>query len=156
MSIMIAMTALLMTMGAGMHGHEARIVPPCHYEVEARAADARHRGASPRGYSAMKTSDLEFIVTAPERCFSDRLELWVTTPGGHVYQALRLALPERENHGRHGDGERRSRDARASVLFPVRGTLITTNGLYGRWKVEPHVDRDKQPCGRAEWFTIRP
>ena len=160
---MLLMT-LLLVMGsaeiaqerATVQEREEIVASACRYDIEVRAADERRAGAGRNGYSASRTPDLELVVTAPEHCIDDRLELWVTTPGGHVYQSLKVAPPSRDEIERHRGREWRPRVERASVLFPVKGTLITMSGLYGRWKVEPHMGRDKQPCGRAAWFAIRP
>ena len=159
---MLLMT-LLLVMGSAeivqerttVQESEEIVSSACRYDIEVRAADERRAGVGRNGYSASRTPDLELVVTAPERCIDERLELWVTTPGGHVYQALKVEPPPREGIGRGGRGWR-PRAERASVLFPVKGTLITMSGLYGQWKVEPHLGRDKKPCGRAAWFAIRP
>jgi hypothetical protein len=41
------------------------------------------------------------------------------------------------------------------ATLPVAGTSITMSSLYGRWRVEPHLDGQPGPCGPAARFTIR-
>ncbi len=98
-------------------------------------------------FSARQIQDLEFLVTA-KRPRGPELELWLYTPKGYVYQTLKLPAPAQD-----GPGVRRSADR---VTLPVNGTLITVNGLYGRWRVEPHLDRAAKPCGVATEFRLRP
>ena len=69
-----------------------------------------------------------------------------TRPSGFLYQVLETPL-ERAVCG----GGRRF-----EARLPVAGTSIMTSGLYGRWKVVPHLDDGREACGRARSFVIRP
>jgi len=42
------------------------------------------------------------------------------------------------------------------VDFPVAGTSIDNNSLYGRWKVVAYFDGKKTPCGPAASFQLKP
>ncbi|MCZ7650606.1 MAG: hypothetical protein M5U13_05345 [Thermoanaerobaculia bacterium] len=39
--------------------------------------------------------------------------------------------------------------ARLRVPFPIAGTAIVHNSLYGRWTVEAYLDGAERPCGPA-------
>ena len=43
-----------------------------------------------------------------------------------------------------------------SVRFPVAGTLIMSNSLYGIWSAEAFVDGDALRCAAPATFTIAP
>lgn len=108
------------------------------------------------------------------------LELRLYTPRGHLYQILTVPFTtEPPPITNAGGAEPRSRWVagyprplveqaadlvkhkgqpyhRVSALFPVAGTLITTNSLYGRWQVEPHLDGAAAPCGPSGTFALQP
>jgi hypothetical protein len=74
-----------------------------------------------------------------------RLQLRVYTPRGFLYQVLELPLDP-------GPSRKRRLEAR----LPVAGTSIMASGLYGRWRVVPHLDDRREPCGRGRTFVIKP
>jgi hypothetical protein len=68
----------------------------------------------------------------------------VFTPNGHLYQEVRVVhRPESSND-----------EVTLIGSFPVAGTAIATNSLYGRWKVVPYLDRNAVACAAASFFTI--
>jgi hypothetical protein len=50
--------------------------------------------------------------------------------------------------------ERTSRVREASLA--VAGSSIALTSMYGKWRVEPRIEGTEKPCGRPEFFTIRP
>ena len=48
----------------------------------------------------------------------------------------------------------RGLEHRVEVRFPVAGTQILWNSLYGEWRVEAYVDDAAAPCSEAATFTI--
>jgi hypothetical protein len=42
------------------------------------------------------------------------------------------------------------------ATLAVAGSSIAFTSLYGRWRVEPRLEGESLPCGRPEFFTIRP
>ena len=160
---MLAVSALLMLMGP------AAVVPA---NSEATCADVRIEVQAPKGlpprrqppreprreaqwelrregaaFSARQVQDLQLVVTSRRPRRRGALELWLYTPKGYLYQVLTATATAR--HGMRHPPENR-------VTLPVNGTLITVNGLYGRWRVEPHLNRAAKPCGAATEFRLRP
>ena len=43
---------------------------------------------------------------------------------------------------------------RVDVPFPVGGTLITSNGLCGKWRITAHLDGADDACGAAAQIVI--
>jgi hypothetical protein len=78
----------------------------------------------------------------------------VYSPRGRRYQVL-LATPLVTATERNGQRfERVSRTQEATLA--VAGSSIAFTSLYGRWRVEPRLEGESRPCGRPEYFTIRP
>jgi len=50
--------------------------------------------------------------------------------------------------------ERTSRIREAALA--VAGSSIAWTSMYGKWRVEPRIEGASKPCGRPEFFTIRP
>jgi hypothetical protein len=42
------------------------------------------------------------------------------------------------------------------VVFPVGGTSITANSIYGTWTVVPILDNAERPCGNTLVLEITP
>lgn len=77
----------------------------------------------------------------------------VFNPRGQRYQVL-LAAPRDagERKERRFDQPSRVREA----TLAVAGSSIAWTSMYGKWRVEPRIEGQARPCGRAEYFTIRP
>jgi len=101
-------------------------------------------------FSAARVVDLKFHLFAGRGLEGPHtLTLKVYTPSGHLYQELTVAF--------RADSAVRRRGLRRQWLtarLPVAGTAITTSGLFGRWRVEPHLDGSLRPCGSATSFQI--
>jgi hypothetical protein len=78
----------------------------------------------------------------------------VYTPNGHLYQDLsaRFAVEE----AAEGAKSRKPQRPRVGARLPVGGTSITTNSLYGKWRVVPSLDDETRPCASATAFKIAP
>ena len=78
----------------------------------------------------------------------------VFNPRGQRYQVLvatpRVVVQERGGHR----FERTSRIRQATMA--VAGSSIAWTSMYGRWRVEPRIEGANEPCGKPEFFTIRP
>jgi hypothetical protein len=100
----------------------------------------------PRGtFSAFKTRDLSFKTRLNDVEEGAHLVTFsVFTPKGHLYQEIRVMAQAESTSG----------EATVSGRFPVGGTTIATNGLFGRWTVVPHFDGSPLPCAGASAFTI--
>lgn len=97
-------------------------------------------------FSASRVYDLHFrTILGGTPDGPHLLELRLYTPNGHLYQVLSVPFT-----GRHGA----RREPSASATLPVAGTAIMTSSLYGRWRVEPHLDGSPVPCGRSRGFVI--
>ncbi len=99
---------------------------------------------SPDGvFSASRVYDLQLRALVMRRMVAGPhlLELRLYTPNGHLYQALSVPF---------SDGW-----PAVNATLPVAGTAIMTSSLYGRWRVEPHLDGSSVPCGRSRSFVIQ-
>ncbi|HVN74824.1 MAG TPA: hypothetical protein VMT19_00805 [Thermoanaerobaculaceae bacterium] len=124
-------------------------------------------------FSATKTSDLTFSV-AFEKAFAGEhsLGLRILTPRGFLYQSVTVpvAIGGTGSGTRNVQGYPRSVPVRSGqafsykgntlwkvdVPFPVGGTEIGRNSLYGTWKVLAYVDGSPDPCGAPATFGIGP
>lgn len=121
------------------------LLPASHECAAVRVTSPQHRGRYAT-FSASRVYDLHFraiLGRTPEG--PHQLELRLYTPSGHLYQALSVPF-----QGRQGAPRKPS----LSATLPVAGTAIMTSSLYGRWKVEPHLDGSPAPCGRSSRFVI--
>ena len=97
-------------------------------------------------FRATRVVDLEIEATLHGRAKQERvLRLRVYTPGGFLYQVFELPLDA-------ANGAKRVFKAR----LPVAGTSIMASGLYGKWRVVPHLDDRAEPCGRGRSFRLQP
>ncbi len=97
-------------------------------------------------FRATRILELQFetqLLGRPKRERS--LELRLYTPRGFLYQVL-------ETKADPGRGKARRFEAR----LPVAGTSIMASGLYGRWRVVPHLHGEREPCGPSRSFVIQP
>jgi len=128
---------------AGVAGNGVR-ERPSSCAVVAIGSDQTPR-ASYR-FRATRIVDLELearLLHHPKQDHSLQLRLY--TPDGFLYQVLET----RAARGRAGA-------FRYQARLPVAGTSIMTSGLYGRWRVVPHADGAREPCGPGRSFVMRP
>ena len=78
----------------------------------------------------------------------------VFSPRGRRYQVL-LATPRVVVSERDGHRFERISATREATLA-VAGSSIAWTSMYGKWRVEPRIEGASKPCGRPEYFTIRP
>ena len=149
---------------------------PCLSLTAASAEEAQ--GAASQRFSASRTTDLTFrLYLDPALTGAHTVELRVFTPRGFLYRSL--AVPVSLGSGARASaasaGEERliagyphplkvhaaTRDTlagaavqRVEVAFPVGGTDIVSNSVYGKWKVEPYLDGGATSCGPAATFRI--
>lgn len=127
--------------------------PAC--SVTAHAVDREGRTRSARRVSASAIPGIVFRGRVAARDEVERPLLFdVYNPRGHRYQVL-LATPRvvtRERDGQRFERTTRTREA----ALAVAGSSIAWTSMYGKWRVEPRIDGETKPCGRAEYFTVRP
>jgi hypothetical protein len=122
-------------------------------------------------FSATQILDIRFgTILRREFPGPHVLGLRLVTPRGHLYQTLTVPFtasgqsrgerlvdgyprPMREQETRPVSDEGSAAFELVATL-PVGGTAITTNSLYGEWRVEPLLDG--APCGNAAPFQINP
>jgi hypothetical protein len=124
-------------------------------------------------FSATRILDLTFTVLLPASIDGEHLvELRVFTPDAQLYRSLAMPVAggAPTNAIRHVEGYARPLPQQAltqvtrgrglfsaaSTTLPVGGTDIVSSGLYGRWRVEAHLDGAAQPCAAASWFALNP
>jgi hypothetical protein len=100
-------------------------------------------------FSAARTVDLPLAAVVRRNTPAERLELRLYTPKGHLYQMLRATPPPDTEAGSQTR-------APWTAVLPVAGTAIVNHSLYGRWRVEPHLDGNPRPCGPPQLFYIEP
>ncbi len=124
-------------------------------------------------FSVRRVLDLLFVMAFPEHSVpGDRvIRFIVRTPRGRVYQKIDVPLgtpgrtpgvrmlpgyryPLKESPARMVRGPS-GRMVVTAVPFPVGGTVIQQNGLYGTWRVEADVMRTRRPCAVAT-FVLQP
>jgi hypothetical protein len=132
------------------------------FDVRVQAAQGQLPGVE-RGFSAAAAKDIQIVVTAPRELEERQLQLWLYTPSGHLYQAMRVPTTPARAGGDQaspaGVGQLLYLSAswmRVTLTLPVSGTLITSNGLYGSWRVEPHLDRAPRRCADGVSFVLQP
>ena len=104
-------------------------------------------------FSASTILDLEFQVRLHRSARVDRVQVKFFTPEGDLYQVQSVPVPPEE---RRDEEKPRASDPTVSVTLPVAGTTIVSSALYGKWKVEAHVDGALRPCGQALELSILP
>ncbi len=125
--------------------------------VDVRALDAAGMPHPARRVSASRIPVVVFsgkVRKGEESTAATPLLFDVFTPRGQRYQVLlaesRQVVAERD--GRRVKRVSRTREARLAVA----GSSIAWTSMYGKWRVEPRIEGDSQPCGRSEYFTVRP
>lgn len=120
--------------------------------LDRRSTERQTTSRAVRGgpsFSAARTIDLPLGAVVRRNAPAERLELHLYTPRGHLYQVLRATPPPDTDVG---SGAR----ARWTAVVPVAGTAIVNHSLYGRWRVEPHLDGSPLPCGPPKVFYVEP
>jgi len=136
-------------------------IPPIF--ILAKSAE-EHNGAWASAFHASRTTDLTLAVILPGNTQGEHeVELRIFTPRGHLYQSIRvpLAPPGKSPENRTINGYpmavpqvalkpeayRGKTFLKAEIPFPVGGTQISTNSLYGRWRIEAYLDGNRKPSG---------
>jgi len=129
--------------------------------------------ARAQSLSATKILDLQLAALLRTRLQGEHtLDMRVYTPKGHLYQVLTVPfsaaaagpvgtrqvegypepLPEQAMTAVRHEGARRYS---VSTRLPVAGTTIMTSSLYGRWRVDAHLDGDLEACA-SKAFILQP
>jgi hypothetical protein len=123
--------------------------------VSVRAFDPQGRTRPVQGVSATRAAAVVFHGrVSPREDDAPTLLFDVFTPRGRRYQSL-VATPRivtRERDGHRIEKQTRTQEA----ALAVAGSSIAWTSMYGKWRVEPRIEGADRPCGRAEFFTIRP
>jgi hypothetical protein len=141
-------------------------------KVSVSSAQERRRAAADK-FSVLKTLDLTFTVVFDGELVGEHtVGVHVFTPGGFLYQVLDVPIatpgraagerqvagyprPVAERHVRESQ-ENGQKELAVDIPFPVAGTAIVSNGLYGRWRAQVYIDGERQPCAPAQYFTLSP
>ncbi len=145
---------------------------PC-VAILAASAEETPNGKFGTSFSATKTTDLTFSVAFQRGYTGEHLvELRFFTPRGFLYQSMTVpaviggtasgtrTVPGYPHPMRVKSGPRFTYKGstlwKVDVPFPVGGTEIGRNSLYGTWKVQAYLDGAADPCGAAATFRIGP
>jgi len=131
------------------------------------------RPARTPSFSAARIIDLRITAVLRRPDTHGIVRFKVFTPRGHLYQTIAVPFvtgPDTAPQARHIDGSTRAvleqqaqpasavaggaAEYRVEAQLPVAGTLITNEGLYGRWTVEPWLDGASGPCIVPKAFLI--
>ncbi len=136
--------------------------------------DKDSKGKVP-SYSAHEILDLRLTIKLgnPHR-LPELLDLRFYTPNGHLYESRVVAIRTSAEEARGAThrnlrgyphpveaqtpketGKGAGLERTVTATLPVGGTLISTNSLYGRWRVDVHADGAPTPCASAP-FAITP
>lgn len=125
----------------------------CSMDVQAIDAEGRPRSA--RRVSAGVAPAVVFRGrVSPRDAEAPTLLFDVFNPRGQRYQVL-VAVPRVVTKERDGQRFERTTRTREAALA-VAGSSIAWTSMYGKWRVEPRLAGTQRPCGRPEYFTIRP
>jgi hypothetical protein len=151
MSILLLALALVAPAGAS----EARSSDNVYCSVSVAALDGQGHERSARRVSAGRAPAIVFRGRVSEReAGAPPLLFDVFNPRGYRYQVL-VAMPRVVTSERDGHRfERRTRTREASLA--VAGSSIAWTSMFGQWRVQPRIEGTDKPCGRPEFFTIRP
>ena len=100
-------------------------------------------------FSVTRILDLELRAQVrPLPAGPHLLELKLYTPRGHLYEVLPVAF--------EGTRPKKTERRRVVARLPVAGTSIVAASLFGRWRVDVHLDGAPQSCGTATHFRLTP
>ena len=100
-------------------------------------------------FSVTKILDLELRAhTRPLPAGPHLVELKLYTPRGHLYEVLPVALEATRS--------KKASRRHAVARLPVAGTSIVAASLFGRWRVDVHLDGAPQSCGIPTHFRLTP
>ena len=153
MSILLLALALAAPVSAA--SDEARSDDLVTCSVNVRALDGAGNSRSARRVSASVAPAVVFRGrVSPKEANGPTLLFDVFNPRGQRYQVL-VAAPRVDTTADRG--RRTPRGARVSeATLAIAGSSIAWTSMYGKWRVEPRLERESKPCGRPEYFTIRP
>ncbi len=166
-ALLLALFAHLVAQAEDEKASAGRI--PCT-DILAKSAE-ENGGAWATSFHASVTTDLTLAVIFPKNFQGEHeVEVRLYTPGGDLYQSIRMPIaePGRKAENRIVNGYPRAiRQVvpkpeaylgtallKVEIPFPVGGTLISSNSLYGQWRIEALVDQDKKPCGKPVYIQI--
>jgi len=161
--------ALAVTVGASAAPKSAS---PC-VTILVASPEETPNGSFGTSFSATKTTDLSFSVVFAKGFTGEHLvELRFSTPRGFLYQSMTVPaviggsasgtrnVPGYPHPVRVKSGPKFSYKGstlwKVDAPFPVGGTEIGRNSLYGTWKAQAYLDGSPNPCGAATTFRIGP
>lgn len=122
------------------------------------------------GFSAAVTDDVTVTVLLPAGTTGEHLlTVQFITPRGHLYQTMHVPISD-EPRTMSIPGYARPVQARVPVqtvverfpylsvpiVFPVGGTSISANSIYGDWQVVVFLNSAETPCSPPLTLEIRP
>ncbi len=156
---------------AQTHGYLGPPVSTCP-QVVVSAVETPNQLSRNR-FSATKTTDLVFHVLFHGKLDKDHVvTLKIYTPHGFLYQQLDVPVAPQKGHtpmgsrrltgypypvrikAPHSVTYNHGTYDSVDIQFPVAGTTIVTNSLYGKWKVQIVLDGASKPCPQAVYFFI--
>lgn len=173
--LLIGLGALALACGAGSalgddHDKGGKKTVNCALVLFSSAEE--HGGRFDAAFSAARTTDLKISVLFLEDYEGKHtLELKLFTPSGYLYQSL--AVPavlaeddDKEEHLHDYPNPVKTTVLRkvkyrgqeyweADLAFPVGGTAITMNSIYGVWTTQPFMDGSTTPCAAPTPVVIR-
>ncbi len=164
--VLIVAVALLLAAAPAMAQKGADL---CAKVVVSNSAGAPQLAGG--SFSARKVEDLRFSVLFLSEVEGDHLlELKVWTPRGHLYETLTAPISSRAAEGAQRVVPNYPRPLEVQVLervvtregtffatgltFPVGGTAIVANSLYGRWRVDVLLDGQPMACEVVNAFVL--
>jgi len=157
MSTLLLALALVAPVGPASDADTAGSAERVTCSVDVHSLDESGRRRSARRVSASVAPAVVFRGKLGERdseAPAPSLVFDVFNPRGLRYQVL-VAEPRVLIAERDGRRVRRVSKTREASLA-VAGSSIAWTSMYGRWRVEPRIEGESRPCGRPEYFTIRP
>jgi hypothetical protein len=150
----MTMLLLAIVLGGPAEAHRGAAWPAGACSVSVLAVDPEGRVVSTRTVSGSLTPAMIFrgrTARVPEG--APPLVFDVFGPNGQRYRAL-LGRAHGWPALVHGESPSPGRSVEARMA--VAATSIAWTSMYGRWRVEPRLEGQERPCGRAQVFTIQP
>ncbi len=147
-----------------------RPASPC-VAILVGSSEETPRGGWGTKFSATRTTDLVFTALfLPGFTGEHLVELRVFTPKGFLYRSMTVPaviegpasgtrkVPRYPHPVRVKGGSKFSYQgstlSKVDLTFPLGGTDIGKNSLYGTWRVQAHLDGAEEPCADATTFRI--
>lgn len=166
----VILTMLVMAAVAAHATAQSAAPLPCRLQLDRPAPSLSTGARLSTAIRALVTDDITIsVLFSPSMSGDHLLTLNFLTPRGHLYQSMVVPISDTPRvmqvpgHPHPVTAKvpaqvlvNREPFIRVPVVFPVGGTSITANSIYGTWTVVPVLDNAERPCGNTLVLEIAP